>query len=466
MAHLYITLGIDPEKILPGTTHKTQSELWDSDGIWTYVEYHAERRTTEDVTIIYKVFIDWMLTNPTSAEGKSKAARLKADFAFNPLKTVEETIQLEKLDYSGISGNDMSSSGNEYDMAPRSIDPKYATAYAAHDAQERIIVRWLKKHKEQISTLISDVTGISQGVAESKMGNYAKTAEELMLLAKGTKEFAEMNEILAGLQKSFLSLKTELEAFAEINNQTIKAVQDPQLFAFEKIWPEMVEEALNRPPSRPAIPRKPKLPSGNVETHIRNTLKNSAQRAVHEVASTARNGTRIATAEEMALAKAAASAAELNKAATQLESVGKTAQESSKALGQAAKWLKRAGYVGLALQGGCVLLNGLFAMTADEGDERNNAIQTFADSAGTFAISVEMYIGVAAIGGPVGIGIGIGLAVFDILLLGFTSKSSADYIWEFLKCTQGGWENHIKAEFNCLTDPNNSYRLCAYGNKQ
>ena len=105
-------------------------------------------------------------------------------------------------------------------------------------------------------------------------------------------------------------------------------------------------------------------------------------------------------------------------------------------------------------------------MTADEGEERNNAIQTFADSAGTFAISVEMYIGVAAIGGPVGIGIGIGLAVFDILLLGFTGKSSADYIWEFLNWTKGGWENHIKAEFNCLTDPNNSYRLCAYGNKQ
>ena len=465
MAHLYITLGIDPEKILPGTTHKTQSELWDSDGIWTYVEYHAERRTTEDVTIIYKVFIDWMLTNPTSAEGKSKAARLKADFAFNPLKTVEETIQLEKLDYSGISGNDMSSSGNEYDMAPRSIDPKYATAYAAHDAQERIIVRWLKKHKEQISTLISDVTGISQGVAESKVGNYAKTAKDLMLLAKGTKEFAEMNEILAGLQKSVLSLKLELQAFAETNMQTLKAV-DPELYAFEKNWAKAIEDTLNQPLSKPAIPRQPKLPPGNVETHITNTLKNSAQRAVNEVASTARNGTRIATEAEMAAVRTAASAAELNKAATQLESVGKAAQESSKALGQAAKWLKRAGYVGLALQGGCVLLNGLFAMTADQGEERNNAIQTFADSAGTFAISVEMYIGVAAIGGPVGIGIGIGLAVFDILLLGFTGKSSADYIWEFLNWTKGGWENHIKTEFNCLTDPNNSYRLCAYGNKQ
>ena len=92
-------------------------------------------------------------------------------------------------------------------------------------------------------------------------------------------------------------------------------------------------------------------------------------------------------------------------------------------------------------------------------------MQTFALSAGSFGISLGMYLGLAAIGGPVGIAIGIGLAVVDILLLGFTGKSSADYIVEFLLWTKGGWENHIKTEFNCLTDPNNSYRLCAYGSK-
>ena len=478
MGYLYITLGIDPDKILPGSPHKTQSELWDPDGIWTYVEYEAQRRTTEDVTIIYKVYVDWTLTNPYNEEGKKKASRLRTDFGFNPLKTVEETIKLEKLDYSGISGNDMASSANSHEINPMSINPKYATAYAAHDAQERIIVRWLNKHKEQITTLISDITSISQGVADSKAAKYAKTAEELMATAKGTKEFAEMNKILSGLQKSVLSLKSELEAFAKTNRQTFEMLQKAEaasgesgslskLIAQADEASKMVNEIdrIIYQPVKPATPRTPKAPPSNLNAQIENTLKNSAKQAVNEVASTAQNGTRIATEKELSFAKTTASAAELNKASTQLKAVGETAQESSKALGRVGTWLKRAGYVGLALQAGCVLLNGLFALTAEEGDERDNAMQTFALSAGSFGISLGMYLGLAAIGGPVGIAIGIGLAVVDILLLGFTGKSSADYIVEFLLWTKGGWENHIKTEFNCLTDPNNSYRLCAYGSK-
>ena len=446
MAHLYIALGIDPEKILPGSPHKTQSELWDSDGIWTYVEYEAQRRTTEDVTIVYKVFVDWTLTNPYNESGKQKAAKLRADFGFNPLKTVEETIILEKLNRNAISGNDMSSSGNDYDMAPMSIDPKYATAYAAHDAHERMIVRWLNRHKEQISTLISDIVSISQGAVDAK---HAKSAEELMQMARGTKEFAEVNKIIADLQKSMLSLKSEIAGFEDFNRRSLKILQQAEVAGTESKQASRLTALIAQAddaskmandvdriiyqPVKPATPRTAKLPSSNVEAQIEATLKNSAQRAVNEVAATANKGTRIATAEEMAVVKAVSAATnDGTRIATATEMAA--VQKASK-FGQAAKWLKRAGYVGLALQAGCVLLNGIFVLLSEEGDERNNAMQTFADSAGSFGISLGMYLGAAAIGGPVGLAIGIGLAVIDIALLAGTGKSSADYIWDFVKYT-------------------------------
>lgn len=454
MAYLYISLGINPEKILPGSPHRTQSELWDSDGIWTYVEYEAKRHTTENVTIVYKVFVDWTLTNPFNEEGKRKASKLKADFGFNPLKTVEETIKLEKLDRSGISGNDMSTSANSYDMAPMSIDPKYATAYAAHDAHERIIVRWLNSHKEQISTLISDVVSISQSAAEGKGGKYAKTAEELMATAQSTKESAEINKILSGLQKSVLSLKAELQAFEQTNRQTLEVLQRAETASqaasqesrsFSKLMliaqadeaSKMANEIdrIIYQPVKPATPRSAKAPSPALEAQIDSTLKSSAQHAVNEVTATTKNGTRFATETEISLAKTTASAAELEKSSIQLKALGETAQESTKALGQAAKWLKRAGYVGLALQAGCVLLNGIFVMLANEGEERDRALTTFADSAGSFGISLGMYLGAAAIGGPVGLAIGLGLAVIDIVLMAAFGKSSADYIWDFVKWT-------------------------------
>ena len=468
MAHLYIALGIDPEKILPGSPHKTQSELWDSDGIWTYVEYEAQRRTTEDVTIVYKVFVDWTLTNPYNESGKQKAAKLRADFGFNPLKTVEETIILEKLNRNAISGNDMSSSGNDYDMAPMSIDPKYATAYAAHDAHERMIVRWLNRHKEQISTLISDIVSISQGAVDAK---HAKSAEELMQMARGTKEFAEVNKIIADLQKSMLSLKSEIAGFEDFNRRSLKILQQAEVAGTESKQASRLTALIAQAddaskmandvdriiyqPVKPATPRTAKLPSSNVEAQIEATLKNSAQRAVNEVAATANKGTRIATAEEMAVVKAVSAAtndgtriataeemavvkavsAATNDGTRIATATEMAAVQKASKFGQAAKWLKRAGYVGLALQAGCVLLNGIFVLLSEEGDERNNAMQTFADSAGSFGISLGMYLGAAAIGGPVGLAIGIGLAVIDIALLAGTGKSSADYIWDFVKYT-------------------------------
>lgn len=452
MAHLYIALGIDPEKTLPGSTHKTPSELWDPDGIWTYVEYETKRPTTEEVLIIYRVFVDWTLTNPYNEEGKKKASRLRTDFGFNPLKTVEETIKLEKLDYSGVSGNDMSSSANSYDIAPMSINPKYATAYAANDAQERIVVRWLKRHKEQITTLISDILSISQGAAEGGSAKYAKSAEELMTMAKGTKEYGEICKILPQLQKSVKSLTAEVDAFIKSNQQALETLEKmdvasaksgnlSKLIAQADEASKMVNEIdkIIFQPVKPATPRMPKAPSSDLTTQIETTLKNSAKQAVNEVASTGQSGTRIATESEIALAKTATEAAEAGKVTDRLSSglkaAGETAQESSKALGQVGKWLKRAGYVGLALQAGCVLLNGLFALAADEGEERNRAMTTFTDSAGSFGISLGMYLGAAAIGGPVGLAVGLGLAVIDILLLGFTGKSSADYLWEFVKFT-------------------------------
>lgn len=449
MAHLYIALGIDPEKILPGTPHKTQSELWDSDGIWTYVEYEAQRRTTEDVTIVYKVFVDWTLTNPYNESGKQKAAKLRADYGFNPLKTVEETITLEKVNRNAISGNDMSSSGNNYDMAPMSIDPKYATAYAANDAYERMISRWLNRHKEQISTLVSDIISISQGVAEGKAAYYAKTAEELIDMAKGTKELVEINKTMYELQRSIQSLKSELEPVVQnlerINKETQQLINNvgkggaesdslAKLISQADEASKMASETdrMIFQPVKPVNAQGSKLPSPALDVQIENTLRSSAQKAISEVASTAGSEPRLATKGELLFAEAGHA---LNKSASNLEPIAGTAQESSKALGPAVKWLKRAGYVGLALQAGCVLLNGIFVLLAEEGNERNSAMQTFGDSAGSFGISLGMYLGAAAIGGPVGLAIGIGLAVIDIALLATTGKSSADYIWGFVKYT-------------------------------
>ena len=442
MAYLYIELGIDLELATLNVPQRLPTTHIEGMGnLWFYTEYTVYRYSENQVKIKYEVYYDRVENKNTKLTEEEQQVFLNMELKFGggPIKTHWETVDLEPLTPpSGIHGNDMQTSmeGSKVEMNTKCIDPNHATAYAADDAMERRAVRWMNAHKDQIIAIYSDIAGVSEAVANGRELALLRQAGEAMDAVKAqsmivnSSKYAQLQKEIASLQKSLDSLRQELlwvRAQAKLSGAAEASAEV----------------------SRVATSAELSIASRGAAIH--SELVKTVDLATQELAKVA-NGTRIATEAEMSVVQTA-------KNATQRAS---SAENAAKSMGTAGKWLKRAGWFGIALQAGSVILNGVLMGTAEGEEAEKQAQEAFINSAGGFVFSLGLYVGAGAIGGPVGIAVGLCLAGIDVLLVLTTEKSLGDWLFTASKWFISGWNNHIESEFNCLQQ---GPGLCTYGPK-